>query len=68
MADDLIFYTNPMSRGRIVIWMLDEVDAPYQTEVVFYGDTIVTETAPIIAHLADAFPAAGLAPPSGQCG
>jgi glutathione S-transferase len=33
---DLIFYTNPQSRGRIVRWMLEEVGAPYDTEIVGY--------------------------------
>jgi glutathione S-transferase len=33
---DLIFYTNPQSRGRIVRWMLEEVGQPYETEVVAY--------------------------------
>jgi glutathione S-transferase len=33
---DLIFYTNPQSRGRIVRWMLEEIGAPYETEVVPY--------------------------------
>ena len=33
---DLIFYTNPMSRGRIVRWMLEEVGQPYETEIVSY--------------------------------
>jgi glutathione S-transferase len=33
---DLIFYHNPQSRGRIVRWMLEEVGAPYDTEVVPY--------------------------------
>lgn len=33
---DLIFYTNPQSRGRIVRWMLEEVGAPYETEVIAY--------------------------------
>jgi glutathione S-transferase len=37
MADDLIFYTNPMSRGRIVRWMLEEVGHPYRTEVLEFG-------------------------------
>jgi glutathione S-transferase len=33
---DLIFYTNPQSRGRIVRWMLVEVGAPYESELVPY--------------------------------
>nr|MBA3325506.1 glutathione S-transferase family protein [Paracoccaceae bacterium] len=33
-----------------------------------HGDTIVTEGAAICAYLADAFPEAGLAPPSGERG
>ncbi len=31
---DLIFYTNPMSRGRIVRWMLEEVGEPYDVRLV----------------------------------
>jgi len=85
MAEELVFYTNPQSRGRIVRWMLEEVGAPYRTELLEYGtsmkapeylainpmgkvpcirhgDTVVTECAAICAYLADAFPAAGLAP------
>lgn len=84
---ELIFYTNPMSRGRMVRWMLEETGQPYRTEILGYaeqmkapeycavnpmakvpalrhGDTVVTETAAIIAYLADAFPACGLAPPA----
>ncbi len=87
MNNELVFYTNPMSRGRIVRWMLEEVGQPYKTELLEYGttmkapaylainpmgkvpalrhgDTIVTECAAICAYLADAFPAAGLAPPT----
>ena len=37
MADELVFYTNPMSRGRIVRWMLEEVGRPYRTEVIAFG-------------------------------
>ena len=89
MPDELIFYTNPQSRGRIVRWMLEEVGEPYRTELLDYGttmkapaylavnpmgkvpalkhgDTVVTEAAAICAYLADAFPAAGLAPPPGD--
>lgn len=40
MADDLIFYTNPMSRGRIVRWMLEEVGEPYRTQLLDYGTTM----------------------------
>ena len=89
MADELVFYTNPQSRGRIVRWMLEEIGHPYKTEVMDYastmkapaylavnpmgkvpalrhGDAVVTETAAICAYLADAFPQAKLAPPSGD--
>ncbi len=87
MAGELIFYTNPMSRGQIVRWMLEEVGAPYELRILDYGTTmkdtaylainpmgkvpaivhdgrVVTECAAICAYLADAFPAAGLAPPT----
>ncbi|MGH6652302.1 MAG: glutathione S-transferase family protein [Sphingopyxis sp.] len=40
MADELIFYTNPMSRGQIVRWMLEEVGAPYDTHIMDYGTTM----------------------------
>ena len=33
---DLVFYTNPQSRGRIVRWMLEEIGQPYDTEVIAY--------------------------------
>jgi glutathione S-transferase len=89
MSDELVFYTNPMSRGRIVRWMLEEVGQPYRTEIlefgagakspeflainpmgkvpaIRHGDTVVTESGAICAYLADAFPQAGLAPPSGS--
>jgi glutathione S-transferase len=35
---DLIFYTNPQSRGRIVRWMLEEIGQPYETEVIPYDE------------------------------
>ena len=38
MSDELVFFTNPVSRGRIVRWMLEEVGAPYTTRVLGYGD------------------------------
>jgi glutathione S-transferase len=34
MADTITFYHNPMSRGRIAHWMLEESGAPYQIKVV----------------------------------
>jgi glutathione S-transferase len=37
MADELVFYTNPMSRGRIVRWMLEETGCAYRTEVLGFG-------------------------------
>ena len=36
----LTFYTNPMSRGRIARWMLEEVGEPYETIVLDYGTTM----------------------------
>lgn len=36
-SNELVFHTNPMSRGRIARWMLEEVGVPYHTEVVGYG-------------------------------
>jgi len=89
MTGSIVFYTHPMSRGRIVRWMLEEIGAPYETKVIDYGppmksadyrainpmgkvpalrhgDAVVTESAAIIAYLADAFPDASLAPPAGS--
>lgn len=36
----LTFYTNPMSRGRIVRVMLEEIGEPYETVVLDYGTTM----------------------------
>ena len=85
----LTLYTNPMSRGRIVRWLLEEVGVPYDTVLLDYSPEgvgsmksedfrainpmgkvpaivhegrIVTEGAAICAYVAEAFPAAGLAP------
>ena len=38
----LTFYTNPMSRGRIVRWMLQELGQPYETVVLDYGASMKT--------------------------
>jgi glutathione S-transferase len=40
MAEELVFYTHPQSRGRIVRWMLEELGQPYRTEVLEYGTTM----------------------------
>ena len=36
----LTFYTNPMSRGQIARWMLEEVGAPYEQILLDYGTTM----------------------------
>ncbi|MEJ7933402.1 glutathione S-transferase family protein [Sphingobium sp. AN558] len=36
MTDSIIFYHNPMSRGQIVRWMLEEVGAAYETVLLDY--------------------------------
>ncbi|HEU0309636.1 MAG TPA: glutathione S-transferase family protein [Sphingomicrobium sp.] len=59
MASDIIFYHNPMSRGQIVRWMLEEVGAPYDTEILDYSSGMKGEAyravnpmmkVPAIAH------------------
>src|SRR5699024_286218 len=40
MADELILYTNPQSRGRVARWMLEEIGEPYRTEVLDYGTSM----------------------------
>ncbi|CAA9531339.1 MAG: Glutathione S-transferase, partial [uncultured Sphingomonadaceae bacterium] len=40
MANSITFYTNPMSRGQIARWMLEEVGEPYETVVLDYGTTM----------------------------
>lgn len=37
---ELVFYTNPQSRGRIAHWMLEELDQPYDTVWLEYGTTM----------------------------
>jgi glutathione S-transferase len=40
MPDTLTLYTNPMSRGQIARWMLEEVGAPYDTVLLDYATTM----------------------------
>jgi glutathione S-transferase len=40
MSVSLIFYTNPMSRGRIARWMLEEVGCSYETVLLDYGTSM----------------------------
>ncbi len=37
---EIIFYTNPQSRGQTVRWMLEEVGQPYEAVVLDYGTTM----------------------------
>ena len=37
MSEELVFYTNPVSRGQIARWMLEEIGAEYRTEILQYG-------------------------------
>lgn len=40
MADELVLYTNPQSRGRIARWMLEGIGEPYKVEVLDYASTM----------------------------
>ena len=40
MAKTLTLYTNPMSRGRIARWMMEEVSEPYQVVNLDYATTM----------------------------
>lgn len=37
---EILFYTNPQSRGQIVRFMLEELGEPYETMVLDYGTTM----------------------------
>ncbi len=41
---DIILYTNPQSRGRIVHWMLEELEVPYQIKMVNFGPRMKSRT------------------------
>lgn len=43
MSRTITLYTNPMSRGAIAHWMLEEVAAPYRTEILEYGPEMKSE-------------------------
>lgn len=86
MSDEVVFYTSPLSRGRMAHWMLEEVGADYtphllnlekqehkkpdylainpmgKVPAIVHRGVTITEVAAICAYLADAFPAAKLAP------
>jgi glutathione S-transferase len=40
MSEELVFYTHPRTRGRIVRWMLEEAGQPYRTELLDMGTTL----------------------------
>lgn len=40
MMERIVFYTNPMSRGRITRWMLEETGLPYEEVVLDYNSTM----------------------------
>ncbi len=40
MSEDLLFYTHPKTRGRIVRWMLEEVGHPYKTQVLDFATSM----------------------------
>ncbi len=42
MTEELVLYTNPMSRGRMARWMLEETGAPYRAEILAYGPEMRT--------------------------
>ncbi|WP_425067938.1 glutathione S-transferase family protein [Reyranella sp.] len=37
MADELILFTHPQSRGAMIHWMLEEIGCPYRLEVKQFG-------------------------------
>lgn len=39
-SEEIVLYTNPMSRGRIARIMLEEVGQPYRAETLDYGTTM----------------------------
>src|SRR5690606_32648723 len=37
---ELVLYTNPMSRGRIARWMVEETGAAYRAEILDFASTM----------------------------
>lgn len=40
MSENIIFYTNPNSRGRIVRWLLEELGVKYDTQLLDYNTSM----------------------------
>lgn len=40
MVNEIVFYTNPRSRGGIVHWALEEIGHPYRVEVLDFATTM----------------------------
>jgi glutathione S-transferase len=90
MSEKIILYHGAPSRSSTALFMLEEVDAPYELRVldlqndeqrqpaylavnpmgkvptIEHAGAVITEVGAICTYLADAFPAAGLAPPVGD--
>lgn len=43
MAAEIVFYTNPQSRGAIARWMLEETGVPYEEHVIPFGPPMKTD-------------------------
>jgi glutathione S-transferase len=43
MAPEIVFYTNPQSRGAIARWMLEETGIPYEEHVIAFGPPMKSE-------------------------
>lgn len=43
MTTELVLYTNPMSRGRVARWALEETGADYRTEILDYATSMKSD-------------------------